>query len=397
MVVAIAKFPQVKLELFARYITVRIEPVFCAAPEPLNAIDMVPPLGVAEPFPGNMAQWVIRCFVAVTVSEIVPSRIQDRLLRVSETSLQNHFTGLARLKLYFALSRTPHGLLDMCTPAFGVLLWLGHFPPFHVIVIGLVTTFAGYTAVYALNDVIDYKADKEQAASGRYSVSTSDLDGLVARHPMALGLLTLKEGFYWALAWGIVALLGAYLLNPVCVLIFVSGCALETIYCLLWRISPFRSFVSGIVKTSGAIAAIFAVDQNPSGYFLALLFLLLFFWEIGGQNIPNDLADFDEDRRMNAKTIPIQWGYQVANLLIVGTIILTLAMNAAILYISWTISNLFYILVSMAVGCFLLLLPALRLYRNRKRSDAMALFNKASYYPLALLALVLIKTMFQSL
>jgi 4-hydroxybenzoate polyprenyltransferase len=130
---------------------------------------------------------------------------------------------------------------------------------------------------------------------------------------------------------------------------------------------------------------------------LALLFSLLFFWEIGGQNIPNDLADVDEDRRMNAKTIPIQWGYQVANVLIVGTIILTLAMNAAILYISWTISNLFYILVSMAVGCFLLLLPALRLYRNRKRSDAMSLFNKASYYPLALLVLVLIKTMFQSL
>jgi 4-hydroxybenzoate polyprenyltransferase len=79
---------------------------------------------------------------------------------VSDTSLPDQFTGVSRLKLFLALSRTPHGLLDMCTPAFGALLWLGHFPSFSVVVIGLVTTFAGYTAVYALNDIVDYKVDK---------------------------------------------------------------------------------------------------------------------------------------------------------------------------------------------------------------------------------------------
>ena len=84
--------------------------------------------------------------------------------QVSETSLQNPFTGLSRLKLFWALSRTPHGLLDMCTPAFGALLWLGHFPSLTIIVFGLITTFAGYTAVYALNYVIDYRVDKEKVA-----------------------------------------------------------------------------------------------------------------------------------------------------------------------------------------------------------------------------------------
>ena len=82
--------------------------------------------------------------------------------------MDNRFTGLSRLKLFFALSRTPHGLLDMCTPAFGALLWLGHFPPLYVIILGLITTFAGYTAVYALNDVIDYEADREKAAAGGF-------------------------------------------------------------------------------------------------------------------------------------------------------------------------------------------------------------------------------------
>jgi 4-hydroxybenzoate polyprenyltransferase len=46
------------------------------------------------------------------------------------------------------------------------------------------------------------------------------------------------------------------------------------------------------------------------------------------------------------------------------------------------------------VGVYLLLLPALKLYRSHNRSHAMALFNKASYYPAALLVIVLIKLIF---
>jgi 4-hydroxybenzoate polyprenyltransferase len=311
--------------------------------------------------------------------------------QISETSLHNRFTGLSRLKLFFALSRTPHGLLDMCTPAFGALLWLGHFPSFYVIVIGLITTFAGYTAVYALNDVVDYKVDREKAARVGLSDSGIDLDGVLVRHPMAQGFLSFKEGLFWAVAWSLLALIGALILNPVCVLIFVGGCALETIYCLLWRVSPFRTFVSGAVKTSGAIAAVFAVDPNPSGLYLFFLFLLLFFWEIGGQNVPNDWSDFEEDRQMNAKTIPIRWGLQIADGIILATIISALGMSAVIFYFSQVDYGLIFVILSLVVGGYLLLLPALKLNKTRKRSHAMALFNKASYYPLVLLIIVLIK------
>ncbi|MCX5882258.1 MAG: hypothetical protein NTU74_10790, partial [Deltaproteobacteria bacterium] len=48
-----------------------------------------------------------------------------------------------RLKLFFALSRTPHGLIDMATPVFAALIWLGHIPSFSVVFLGLLTTFAG--------------------------------------------------------------------------------------------------------------------------------------------------------------------------------------------------------------------------------------------------------------
>jgi len=68
-------------------------------------------------------------------------------------------------------------------------------------------------------------------------------------------------------------------------------------------------------------------------------------------------------------------------------------MSTVIFYFSWTIYNISFILISVAVGTYLLLLPALKLYRSCKRSHAMALFNKASYYPAVLLVIVLIKMM----
>jgi len=305
--------------------------------------------------------------------------------------MDNRLAGLSRFKLYLALSRTPHGLLDMCTPAFGALLWLGHFPSLYVIVLGMITTFAGYTAVYALNDVIDYEADKEKAAVGGFSNGQSDLDGMIVRHPMAQGLLSFKQGLFWSLAWGLVAIVGAYILNPICVLIFLTGCSLETIYCMLWRVSPFRTVVSGAVKTSGAIAAVFAVDPHPSGVYLIILFLLLFFWEIGGQNIPNDWADIEEDKRFKALTIPVRYGLGAARIIVMVTLILALGLNGVIFKFSQTDFAIFYIIISLAVGCYLLLLPAMKLYQTRKGSEAMALFNKASYYPPALLVIVLFK------
>lgn len=315
--------------------------------------------------------------------------------QISETSAQSSFSGISRLKLFFALSRTPHGLLDMCTPAFGALLWLGQFPSFFIVITGIFTTFAGYTAVYALNDIVDYKVDKEKAARGGLSSTDGDLDGVLIRHPMAQGFLTFKAGIFWSIAWSLLALIGALILNPVCVLIFVGGCALETIYCLLWRVSPFRTFVSGAVKTSGAIAAVFAVDPNPSGMYLIFLFLLLFFWEIGGQNIPNDWSDCDEDRQMNAKTIPIRWGLPIANRIILITISLTLGMSAIVFYFSQVNYGFIFVVLALATGGYLLLLPALKLNESRQHSHAMALFNKASYYPLALLMIVLVKIIFK--
>ena len=312
---------------------------------------------------------------------------------MAETSCQYDFTGFARLKLFWALSRTPHGLLDMCTAALAALLWLGFFPSIKIVGLGLITVFAGYTAVYALNDVVGYRSDKKKLQKGnlREIDACQDLDAMLVRHPMARGLLSFKAGLAWALAWALLALIGAYLLNPLCVLIFVGGCILETIYCLMWNISPSRTLISGVVKTAGPIAAVFAVDPNPSVSYLVVLFLLMFFWEIGGQNVPNDWSDIEEDVRFKAQTVPIRLGTEKANIIIFGSIILTVIFSGMLLMLSNITFGLPFILAFASVGFYFLLLPTIKLYQTEEGSHALILFNKASYYPVALLVVVVIK------
>jgi 4-hydroxybenzoate polyprenyltransferase len=305
------------------------------------------------------------------------------------------FTGAQRLKLFWALSRTPHGLIDMTTPCFAALLWLGAYPSLTVTVIGLLTVFAGYTAVYALNDLVGYRSDRAKLEAGGFGsdAHACDLDALLIRHPLAQGLLTLREGLCWTGGWGLVAMLGAYYLNPACLLIFAGGCLLEAVYCLLWRVSPYRALVSGAVKATGALAAVVAVDPRPSPLFLLVLFLMLFCWEIGGQNAPNDWTDIQEDRRFGARTIPVVFGLPRTRDIIMAALFLTLLLTQLLFKLSQAAFGPLTLVLAAAVGLWLLLWPAWRLQASGAGTDAMHLFNRASYYPLALLVIVALRLM----
>ncbi|MDP1714212.1 MAG: UbiA family prenyltransferase [Anaerolineales bacterium] len=293
------------------------------------------------------------------------------------------------MKRFFALSRTSHGILDLAVPAFCALLWLGNFPQLPVILLSLFTAFAGYTAVYALNDLVGVKVDKEKfAGSGinpGYSVETSE-----QRYPLAQNLISFKGGLFWMGTWFILALAGSYLLNPVIVFILLAAAVLEIIYCLLLKVTYLRTLVSGVVKTSGPIAAVFVVDPNPSPYFLLLLFIWLFLWEIGGQNIPADWNDTVEDKRVNAKTIPISFGVEKAGLIVITAMALTVIASGFLPLISPANLGLPYILVSLIIGYVFLIQPGFQLYKYKEGRQAANLFDKASYYPVAQLVLITI-------
>jgi 4-hydroxybenzoate polyprenyltransferase len=283
--------------------------------------------------------------------------------------------------------------MDMATPCFAACLWLGALPSLPVLLIGVVTVFAGYTAVYALHDVVDFRVDQEKMGHENLQdrTGTEDIDAALVRHPMAQGLLKFREGLIWSLAWALVAFTGAYMLNPVCAWIFLAGCLLEAVYCLLLKVSPLRTLVNGVVKTLGSVAAVYAVDPHPSAVFLATLFFMLFFWEIGGQNIPNDCSDIEEDVRLGAKTVPVRFGLDFSAF----TVMLTLGAAALLTPVLFSLSQarfgLPWHMAILGLGAGLLLVPAAGFHRRPTSTAAMKLFNRASFYPPALFVVVAFK------
>jgi 4-hydroxybenzoate polyprenyltransferase len=216
-----------------------------------------------------------------------------------------------------------------------------------------------------------------------YAVESSE-----DRHPLAQNLLGVRQAILWMLAWLVLALIGSYFLNPVIIVVLLAGAGLEIIYCLLLKVTYLRALVSGLVKTSGPIAAILALDPNPPASLLLVLFTWLFFWEIGGQNIPSDWNYTEEDRRANAKTVPIRFGFRTTGLIILVALVLTVGMSAVVPLISRAPLGLLYVAGSLAVGYSLLLRPAIALFQSNAGALASRLFDRASYYPLAQLALI---------
>lgn len=294
------------------------------------------------------------------------------------------------MKRFFALSRTSHGILDLATPAFVALLWLGRLPEWHIITLSIFTAFAGYTAIYALNDLVGMAGDREKFSLGEmnegYSVESSEM-----RYPLARNILPYNKGLAWMFSWLILGVTGSYFLNPVIVFILLGAAVLEVVYVMLLKVSYLRVFVSGLVKSSGPIAAVFVVDPNPSLPALLLLLTWLFFWEVGGQNVPADWNDTEEDKRINARTIPIHFGFDRAGIIVILALAVTVITSAFLPNLSPLNLGLPYILTSLIIGFIFLLQPAFQLNQNKLDGRyAAKLFDRASFYPVAQFALIAI-------
>ena len=302
-------------------------------------------------------------------------------------------TRLSGLKLFFGLSRTPHGLLDVATPAMAAMLQLGCFPPTSTIFIGLVTAFAGYTAVYALNDLVDVKVDKERLVLKDRALKVFHVDEIMAEHPVAQGLIPFEKGLAWVIFWAVIALTGATILNPFCAIIFLVSACCEGLYCKLLRITHLKIIPSAIVKASGGLAGIYAVNPDPPLGFVAFMFLWLACWEIGGQNIANDIIDMEDDIKVSARTTLTVLGLKESIFLMLVAVSMAAFAGVAIYFVAGSGVSLVYPFGAAILGYLMLLRPARYVYESPGVETATSLFNRASYMPLSFLILTVVSTL----
>jgi 4-hydroxybenzoate polyprenyltransferase len=278
----------------------------------------------------------------------------------------------------------------MATPAMAALLWLGHFPPLSVTVVGIITAFAGYTAIYALNDLVDYRTDRERLALDSIEDNPFDVDQIMVRHPVAQGMLSFGNGAAWFLFWSITAIMGAWWLNPLCAAIFFASALMEAVYCRLLKITHLKVIPSAMVKASGGIAGVYAVDPNPSLLFIIFLVLWLSAWEVGGQNVANDIVDMTDDAKVDAKTTATVKGLTESVFILVSAISMAAFAGMAIYWLTAHNFGLVYPIGAAILSWTLLLKPAREVYRKPNKLSAALLFNRASYMPPAFLILIVV-------
>ena len=293
----------------------------------------------------------------------------------------------SKLKVLLGYSRFLQAVLSLSQPALAAVIAADGLPSMRIIIIGLIAATAGNLSVFSLNDFLDVELDKKRFANLRNDMGF-DIDSAFMRHPLAQGYLNHKVAILWTLSLGIVALILAYLLNPICSLLFILSVSLEIVYCKLAKVTHWKFLVSGIMVSLGAVAGWFAVAEKINLIPIAVFFLWISAWEIGGRNIVNDWSDVEEDQHLGIKTVPLIYGYKKSAWLTL--IWLIIAVVSSLLLALWTSLNVVYVIGSAAAGIILLIKPAIDLLKKPEPQVALILFNKASLYPFVMLTVVMI-------
>ncbi len=293
---------------------------------------------------------------------------------------------LTRLKQFVGLSRMTHSVLDVAHPALGAVLVFGGAPRPLTIIFGLLASFSGYTAVFALNDLIDLRVDREKLGGYSGKRECFDIDSVGLRHPLAQNCVSYRAALGWVIFWSVLALVFAFLLNPICAVLMAAAAGLEAGYCKLLRVTHWKTILSGLMVAVGGMAGVFAVTTAPPAAFVALFGLWAFTWEVGCRNIPNDWSDVDEDKALRIRTMPVRFGRLVTSRISFALAMLTIVTSLAFpLVIPMQFGWIFQI-GALAAGVWFLVVPGVRWLRDQQTKAGMLFFNRACFYPLAVFA-----------
>jgi 4-hydroxybenzoate polyprenyltransferase len=294
------------------------------------------------------------------------------------------------LRGLFGFSRSVQATLSVAQPFAVALVALHGFPSLDRLILGISAAWAGFLAVFALNDLLDVELDRARFSHLR-KYEAFDIDSTLVRHPLAQRQIGVRLGMLWVGILATYALVAAYLLNPPAAGLFLAAALLELLYCKLARVTPWKIVPSGAMVGVGALAGWVAMTGEIRPLEMSLLFLWMAAWEIGGRNIVNDFADVDEDERLGVKTVPVVYGPRVAARM--TAFFLGVTLLASLLLQPAAQLNAVYPAGAALVGGYLLIWPAIRLLRAPVPRNALSLFNRASLYPPVML-IVLIASLY---
>jgi 4-hydroxybenzoate polyprenyltransferase len=290
----------------------------------------------------------------------------------------------APVKAFFALSRGTQASLSVAQPLTAALLAADHPPPVRLAA-ATVAAFAGFFAAFAVNDVLDVDLDRRRFAHVR-PYEGADLDGVGGRHPLALGRVSRRAALTYIATLGLVALVVTALLGWVCVALFAVAACLQVLYCRLATVTSVKFLVSGVMVAVGAAVGWFTVSTAVDAPRLGLLLVWMTAWEIGGRNIPNDLADLDEDRHLGVRTLPVVHGPRTAAAVACGFLLLAGAASCALAWVALRSFGTVGLAGTLLVAAVTSVGPALALLRRPRPPVALAVFNRASLQPVGVLA-----------
>jgi 4-hydroxybenzoate polyprenyltransferase len=284
---------------------------------------------------------------------------------------------MRRVALFFDLARGKSALFSVSEPVLGAMLATGAIPSLRVCLLGILAALAGYFCVYSLNDLLDLRADREEIRLSSpdplaWKPEVAHMDIVTLRHPVAAGALPLWAAVTWVVVLGLIGLVAAYLLRPLCAYLFIGCAALEIIYCSLRRRTWLKVIPAAAMVAVGGLAGWFAVGKTTWG--ALAFFFLLYGWETG-RNLTNDLADVKHDRMVGITTLASTHGERVAAKAIladgIAMVLISLAQPVA-----WVVRGLV-----AAVAMLTMTLPSLVLHRSPDEPSAQRYFNRLTFFP----------------
>ncbi|WP_228080603.1 UbiA family prenyltransferase [Streptomyces profundus] len=291
------------------------------------------------------------------------------------------------VRALYGFSRGTQATLSVAQPLLGLLL-AGGLPPGRLLLCAL-ASFAAFFAVFAVNDLIDARIDQQRFAHLR-DYDGFDIDSAGVRHPLAQGRLSLAMAASWVASLGAAALVLAALISWVCVVLFVAAALLEALYCKLARVTPYKALLTGVMVALGGCVGWFAVTNAIDQPVLWLFAIWLAAWEIGGRNIVNDLADVEEDIHLGVRTIPVVYGQRVSVVLAFGALLVAFLASVGMMVCAFPAFGLLGVAGTVLAGGYALVTPGFRLLRDPHPRTALAVFNRASLYPVVLLLMALV-------